>query len=434
MLFFKVLNFAPVVFGTLVVPDRVNDWAYNPKCPTEEAKQNCDKSCMDINVVCTIACGGNYDCISNCTRAYYTCIEDCPCNKNCFQGCPCPEENEFCIPEVELECDEEFDFEFNQCHDEMQQDMFECVSACDNHDHDCEITCFSKFETDLENCPCMSKCEEGCPCPFFDCPENPNPNPTNPAMPEYYPGVISTNKTQLNGSCYDNHWVENKNPIKYSDCNHGLITHYNYAKDYSSMTPKYCIEKCEGRGIYEYAVLSKGNQCWCGNQPPYNETLYECRIPCTGDYNQYCGGRNRFASFYSITAKNGDGCIYRRQNSADGSHEINIVETENSYRSYQQSWFTFECPMHYSIMYYFEYFDLYYYSSDPNRDSHLYMAFEGQNGTQTTSFHGYSPCETCPHLYDWQTTDVNSIEFQFRAGSSTSKGFRMALKCKKNST
>ena len=200
------------------------------------------------------------------------------------------------------------------------------------------------------------------------------------------------------------------------------------------MTLKYCIEKCEREGKYEYAVFSKGNQCWCGNQPPYNETLYECRIPCTGDYNQYCGGRNRFASFYSITAKNGDGCTYRRQNSADGSHEINIVETLNYYRSYQQSWFTFECPMHYSIMYYFEYFNLYSYSSDPNRDSHLYMTFEGQNGTQTTSFHGTTPCLTCPALYDWQTTDANSIEFQFRASSYTSKGFRMALKCKKNST
>ena len=128
MHFSKVLVFGQAVFGTLV-PDRVNEWAFNPKCPTEEAKQNCDKSCMDINVVCTIACGGNYDCISNCTRSYYTCIEDCPCNKHCFQGCPCPEENEFCIPEVELECDEEFDYEFNQCHDEMQAGMFDCVAA-----------------------------------------------------------------------------------------------------------------------------------------------------------------------------------------------------------------------------------------------------------------------------------------------------------------
>ena len=68
------------------------------------------------------------------------------------------------------------------------------------------------------------------------------------------------------------------------------------------------------------------------------------------------------------------------------------------------------------------------------RRTRVYMTFEGQNGTQTTSFHGTTPCLTCPALYDWQTTDANSIEFQFRASSYTSKGFRMALKCKKNST
>ena len=221
-------------------------------------------------------------------------------------------------------------------------------------------------------------------------------------QPEYNPGVISTNKTQLNGSCYDNHWVENLNPIQYDDCYHGMITHKNHYLNSGSMTPQYCIEKCERDRDYAYAAVAWGNECWCGNQPPY-ETLYECRIPWTGDYNQYCGGR-------------------------DGSHEINVVQTKNSYNRYQQSWFTFGCPTHYSIMYYFEYFSLYYYSSDPNRDSHLYMTFNGQ----TTSFHGNYPCETCPHLYDWQTTDVNSIEFQFRAGYSTSKGFKMALKCKKN--
>ena len=45
--------------------------------------------------------------------------------------------------------------------------------------------------SESENCPCMSQCEEGCPCPFFDCPENPNPDPTNPAMPDSAARVLS---------------------------------------------------------------------------------------------------------------------------------------------------------------------------------------------------------------------------------------------------
>lgn len=97
-------------------------------------------------------------------------------------------------------------------------------------------------------------------------------------QPEYNPGVISTNKTQLNGSCYDNHWVENLNPIQYDDCYHGMITHKNHYLNSGSMTPQYCIEKCERDRDYAYAAVAWGNECWCGNQPPY-ETLYECRIP-----------------------------------------------------------------------------------------------------------------------------------------------------------
>ena len=419
-----VLFFIKTIPGEIVTGES-NQWAYNPKCPTEDAKQNCDNACMDVNVVCTIACGGNYDCISNCTRAYYSCIEDCPCNKKCFQGCPCPEENEYCIPEVELECEEEYDYEFNQCHDQMQQDMFDCVSECDNHDHDCEIDCFIEFDAELENCPCMSKCEEGCPCESFECPENPNPDPTNPSMPEFLPGVISTNKTNLNNSCYDNHWIENSNPIVDQNGFFGMITHRAISLSYSSLTPEKCIQDCENYGIYEYAAVSNGKECWCGNQPPYNETLFECRIPCSGDRNQYCGGREGIASFYSINAKNGDGCEYKRQISADGSHEVNLIQSCDRCHEYQQSWFTFECPLNYHIMYYFEYFN----SESSREPSYFYMTYEGR----TTSFVGSSPCETCPDLYDWQSTNLSSVEFQYRIGYYESTGFKLALKCRKDS-
>ena len=422
----KILIFLKLVTGKLF-PNDLNQWAYNPLCPTEDAKQDCDNACMDVNVVCTIACGGNYDCISNCTRAYYTCIENCPCNKNCFLGCPCPEENEFCIPEVELECEEEFEFEFNQCHDDMQQDMFDCVALCDNHDHDCEINCFIQFDDDLEKCPCMTQCENGCPCEFFDCPMNPNPDP---GMPEYLPGVISTDKFHLNNSCFDNHWVENTiNPVVDRSCDHRMITHYVYTSSYNSMTPQYCIDQCESKKIYEYAAVSNGNECWCGNQPPYNQTLYECRIPCSGDKHQYCGGRDGIASFYKINAQKGDGLTYTNQTSADGSHEISVVESKLNNFEYLQSWFTFECPPNYHIMYYFEQFNLYKYSSDHDRDSHLYMTYNDQ----VSSFTGKSPCKTCPDLYDWHTTNSTAVEFQYRVGYYESKGFKMALKCHKKS-
>ena len=172
----------------------------------------------------------------------------------------------------------------------------------------------------------MSKCEDGCPCEFYECPENSIPNPTIPIMPDFISGVVSTNKTQLYNACYDNNWVENPNPIEFDRVFHGKITHYKY-RESSQVTPDNCINSCESREIYEYAAVSDGNQCWCGNQPPYNETPYECRLPCREDFQKFCGGRNGIASFYSIKAIKGDGCTYGRQSSVDGSHEVNIVQT-----------------------------------------------------------------------------------------------------------
>jgi hypothetical protein len=66
--------------------------------------------------------------------------------------------------------------------------------------------------------------------------------------------------------------------------------------DAKSMTPALCLKACGGKG-YFYAGLTNGNLCFCGNElnkrlPGFgvmDESL--CRTPCSGDPNQFCGGR-----------------------------------------------------------------------------------------------------------------------------------------------
>ena len=35
-------------------------------------------------------------CLSSCSRDFVSCTSDCPCNENCFDGCPCSFQNEYC--------------------------------------------------------------------------------------------------------------------------------------------------------------------------------------------------------------------------------------------------------------------------------------------------------------------------------------------------
>ena len=60
------------------------------------AAQECENDCQDINLTCIVACGGDAGCISECTRDFTYCLDRCPCYQNCYNGCPCSYETEYC--------------------------------------------------------------------------------------------------------------------------------------------------------------------------------------------------------------------------------------------------------------------------------------------------------------------------------------------------
>ena len=50
---------------------------------------------------------------------------------------------------------------------------------------------------------------------------------------------------------------------------------------------------------YAYAALTAGKYCSCGNMPPKEERFSQCRIPCDGAPDEYCGGYDDQASWFS---------------------------------------------------------------------------------------------------------------------------------------
>lgn len=60
------------------------------------AAQECENDCQDVNLNCIVACGGDAGCISECTRDFTYCLDRCPCYQNCYNGCPCSYETDYC--------------------------------------------------------------------------------------------------------------------------------------------------------------------------------------------------------------------------------------------------------------------------------------------------------------------------------------------------
>merc|ERR550534_2627529 len=79
--------------------------AKNEECPanSEGAAERCEGACQDSYIACVIECGEDITCISDCTRADFECLAPCPCHDDCFDGCPCENGSDYCLP-----CREEF--------------------------------------------------------------------------------------------------------------------------------------------------------------------------------------------------------------------------------------------------------------------------------------------------------------------------------------
>ena len=56
----------------------------------EAEKELCEEYFEDEYLKCVSECNNDAFCVSKCAREYNEAILNCPCNRNCPEGCPCP--------------------------------------------------------------------------------------------------------------------------------------------------------------------------------------------------------------------------------------------------------------------------------------------------------------------------------------------------------
>ena len=139
----------------------------NTECPSLDQLEACEGDCEAENLACIKGCDNDTHCISGCTREFAACTEVCPCYTSCFDGCPCEYSSQYC--EEELSCEEIHLDEYKICADQVHESLMECINQCPPFDTACDHDCSAESEKELQNCPCMNKCEGGCPCPNYHC-------------------------------------------------------------------------------------------------------------------------------------------------------------------------------------------------------------------------------------------------------------------------
>merc|ERR1711935_1296814 len=106
----------------------------NRDCIDQDLADICQQTCFDELAACLVACGTDDACKSQCARDDYRCVDACPCNANCINGCKnCPN------------------------------------TICPGGDEQCVEDCGTVFVYEHAKCPCMDKCRRGCPCAEYDC-------------------------------------------------------------------------------------------------------------------------------------------------------------------------------------------------------------------------------------------------------------------------
>ena len=110
-----------------------------------------------------LACAGDTVCQSDCNRAHTEALRFCPCHANCFNGCPCTYESDFCVGVYDT-CLQDNHDENEVCRSWAQQRWNKCLNGCEPFDAGCENICTNSFEVDIASCPCNQRCMDGCPC------------------------------------------------------------------------------------------------------------------------------------------------------------------------------------------------------------------------------------------------------------------------------
>ena len=84
--------------------------------------------------------------IPNLIREYVKCENNCPCYDNCFDGCPCSYETEYCDIPDECKVDEKNTAEFGKCDQFNRSQFLYCTDNCEIYDTDCFHDCSVNFE------------------------------------------------------------------------------------------------------------------------------------------------------------------------------------------------------------------------------------------------------------------------------------------------
>jgi hypothetical protein len=94
------------------------------------------------------------------------------------------------------------------------------------------------------------------------------------------------------------------------------------------------ISKCQDscyRASFEFAGVKEGNECWCssfiGGESTRNES--DCNIPCTGDEDEICGGKDRLSVFEPVEADEDEEDTNDGANDQDEDQEEDNDQDEN---------------------------------------------------------------------------------------------------------
>ena len=59
--------------------------AKNENCDSLEAAEKCETDCETVNLECLVTCDSDTSCLSQCSREFLTCVDNCPCFTNCYE-------------------------------------------------------------------------------------------------------------------------------------------------------------------------------------------------------------------------------------------------------------------------------------------------------------------------------------------------------------
>ena len=151
----------------------------NENCPSHELAKICRQDCEGTYRECLDDCptsDGEVDanCVVECSSQDIACVNHCPCYEDCPGGCPCDFDSDYCPA---YQCEDTHGPAYRHCVEEMKTHFYECAYKCEAFDINCHEACAKAYSENLDTCPCMDKCADGCPCPNYECEVESNDRP-----------------------------------------------------------------------------------------------------------------------------------------------------------------------------------------------------------------------------------------------------------------